>query len=107
MTNGCYQTDPAHANETMVTEIVSQFRNAQVKQFIEEKLIYEAYGLVDPATKVVFIPLRMGMPFRGSRALLFGSTNESQYVYAKRDGQDNVFAVDMADFNNTTVEDFG
>src|SRR5690606_16180668 len=89
--------------------IVSQFRNAQVKQFIEEKPdFYEAYGLVDPATKVVFYTSEDGDASSvAARALLFGSTNESQYVYAKRDGQDNVFAVDMADFNKlpTTVED--
>jgi hypothetical protein len=82
-------------------DLIAQVNNSRVKQFIEEKPdFYEAYDLVEPATKLVFW---VGEPGDASataaRALLFGSTNESQYVYAKREGQDNVFAVSPSDFN--------
>jgi len=93
----------ARANSTMIDDLVNQISNSKVKQFIEEDLKsenLEAYGLVDPATKLTFWSGEATNEASwASKALLLGATNPSGYTYAKRVAQNDVFAVAMTDLN--------
>ncbi|MBN2326995.1 MAG: DUF4340 domain-containing protein [Candidatus Omnitrophica bacterium] len=91
----------ARADEAQIRDLINNVRNGKIKQFIEETPeSYEAYGLVDPATKLVFwTGEKNNQSSWAARALLIGGTSAMDHWYAKREGQKNVFSVDPKDFN--------
>ncbi len=93
----------ARANGTLIDDLVNQVSNSEVQQFIEEDLKeenYEAYGLIEAATKLTFWSGEANNEASwSSKALLMGATNPSGLIYAKREAQRNVFAVSLDDYN--------
>ncbi len=97
-------TDPvqARADDSKMTSVINNVKNSQIKQFIDENPEnLEAYGLVDPATKLVFWSGEPGNESSwAAQALLIGATSADELWYAKREGQKNVFAVSSSDFKD-------
>lgn len=91
----------ARADETQINDMLTAVKNGQIKQFIEENPAdVTAYGLVNPATKLVFWTGEKGNQSSwAAHALLIGGTSAAEQLYAKREGQKNVFAVAPNDFN--------
>lgn len=91
----------ARADEAQIRDLINNVRNGKIKQFIEEAPeSYDAYGLVNPATKLVFwTGEKNNQSSWAARALLIGGTSAMEHWYAKREGQKNVFSVDPKDFN--------
>ena len=88
---------PARADKTKTEAFINKIRNGSVKEFVDEKPDDLAeYGLVDPATKVVFWIGEPGAESQwSSKTLLLGATSSiSGQLYAGREGQDTVFAVE-------------
>ncbi len=96
-------TDPyqARADEAQIRDMLNKISSAQIKQFIDENPEHlGTYGLVEPATKMVFWTGEPGKESSwAARALLLGATTPNDFIYAKREGQKNVFAVGPDDFN--------
>jgi hypothetical protein len=89
----------ARADKLKVDSAINKIRNGRVKKFIDENPTDLAqYGLVEPATRVVFWVGQPGTESQwSSKALLFGaSAQTADQVYAKREGQNNVFAVESS-----------
>ncbi len=97
------------AEEQKVNDLMNAVKNSRIKMFVEEEpASYEPFGLVDPATKIVFWTSEEGSEAGlSSRALLIGATSATEDLYAKREGQKNVFTVNPQDFNNvpTSIEE--
>ncbi len=102
-------TEPmtARIDGTTINDIVRTAINGEIKQFIEEEPeMLEIYGLVEPATKLVFWGGEPGSESSwASQALLIGTTSTAtENWYAKREGQKNVFAVGPQSFNKLTAD---
>lgn len=91
----------ARADEAQIRDMITNIKNGQIKEFVEENPeSVEAYGLVNPATKLVFwTGEKNNQSSWAARALLIGGTSANEHLYAKREGQKNVFAVAPTDFN--------
>lgn len=100
----------ARADESKVRDLINKVRSGQIKQFIEENPEnLAAYGLINPATKLVFWTGQPGTQSSwAARALLLGGTSASETWYAKREGQKNVFTVAPTDFKEVpkTLDDY-
>ncbi len=89
----------ARADKTKVDGAINKIRNGRVMKFIDENPTDLAqYGLVEPATRVVFWVGQPGTESQwSSKALLLGVSSETaDQVYAKREGQNNVFSVESS-----------
>ncbi len=95
----------AKADQGKINEMINAIKNGKIKQFIDEKPeSLNAYGLVYPATKLVFWTGKdSNQSSWASRELILGGTTSTENLYAKRGGQENVFAVGPTDFNNVPV----
>ncbi len=96
----------ARADESKINDMINGVKNGQIKQFIEENPeSVEAYGLINPATKLVFwTGEKNNQSSWASRALLIGGTSAAQHWYAKREGQNNVFSVAPTDFSKIPTD---
>lgn len=96
-------TEPvqARAEEASVRGLISAIRNAKIQQFIDDAPdMPEAYGLVEPATRLTFWVGDANNPAElAARALLIGATTPAEQLYVKRGGQENVFTIDPRDLN--------
>jgi uncharacterized protein DUF4340 len=95
----------ARADQGKINEMINAIKNGKIKQFIDEKPeSLNAYGLIYPATKLVFwTGSDSNQSSWASHKLIIGGTTATENWYAKRGGQDNVFAVAPTDFNNVPV----
>jgi len=82
--------------------MVNRIRGGEIKNFVDENPeSLASYGLIGPATKLVFWTGQPGNESSwASRALLLGATSATDQIYAMREGQKNVFTVNPQDFNN-------
>ncbi|MFB3785123.1 MAG: DUF4340 domain-containing protein [bacterium] len=96
------QPTQARANETKIRDMLNRIRGGEIKKFVDENSETPAvYGLVNPATKLVFWTGQPGNESSwASRVLLLGATSAADQLYAMREGQKNVFTVNPQDFNN-------
>lgn len=95
------------ADESTLRTFLNRIKNAEIKQFIdEEPEMLAAYGLSEPATKVVFWTGEPGDESGWtSRALLLGATSSvTDNIFAKRDGETRVFAISPNEFNDMPTE---
>jgi len=86
----------ARADRSKIRSFVTKIKNGKIKEFIDEEPDDLAqYGLVEPATRLVFWIGEAGAESQwSSKGLILGSTSSvSGQLYAKRQGQSNVFAV--------------
>lgn len=92
----------ARADETKIRDMVNRIRGGEIKNFVDENPeSLASYGLIGPATKLVFWTGQPGNESSwASRALLLGATSATDQIYAMREGQKNVFTVNPQDFNN-------
>lgn len=90
------------ADESKLRTFLNKIKGAEVKQFIDENPeMLASYGLVEPATKIVFWTGKPGNEASwSSRTLMFGNVSESENVYAKRDGEKNVFEISPNELND-------
>jgi hypothetical protein len=89
----------ARGDKTKTEGFINKIRNGRVKQFVDEKPQDLAqYGLVNPATRLVFWIGEPGTESQwSSKTLVLGATSAvSGQVYGKREGQDTVFAVETS-----------
>jgi len=91
----------ARADATKIQDMLSKIKNGKIKQFIDEHPDnLAAYELVQPATRLAFwTGEKANESSWASRALLVGCTNATDNVYAMREGQKNVFAIDPKDLD--------
>ncbi len=87
----------ARADRSKIRSFVTKINNGKVKEFVDEQPDdLSQYGLIEPATKLVFWTGEAGAESQwSSKGLLLGSTSSvSGQLYAKREGQSNVLAVE-------------
>ncbi|MEW6234342.1 MAG: DUF4340 domain-containing protein [Candidatus Omnitrophota bacterium] len=101
-------TEPvlARADSTKIQDMLSKIKNGKIKQFIDEHPDnLAAYELVQPATRLVFwTGEKANESSWSSRALLIGCTSTTDNVYAMREGQKNVFAIDPKDLDKVPYD---
>ncbi|MFH1740805.1 MAG: DUF4340 domain-containing protein [bacterium] len=89
----------ARADKSKVEGAINKIRNGKIKSFVDEKPDDLAeYGLIEPATRIVFWVGDAGAESQwSSKALLLGATSDiSEQSYAKREGQETVFSVESS-----------
>ncbi|MDX9754391.1 MAG: DUF4340 domain-containing protein [bacterium] len=86
------------ANESAIRDLITKVKNAKVKQFVDEKPDnLEMYGLIQPATKLVFWSGDDPTASLAAQTLLIGATNEYGHFYAKHEDKANVFTIEAMD----------
>ncbi len=97
-------TDPVlvRADESKIRDLINGVKNGEIKQFVDENPDNLAsYGLIEPVTSIVFWTSETGdQSSMAARGILLGASDENENVFAKHQGQNNVFAVDPEDFKN-------
>ncbi|RJP31487.1 MAG: DUF4340 domain-containing protein [Candidatus Omnitrophota bacterium] len=93
---------PAKADQSKIRDLINKVRNSRIKQFIDENPeSLEAYGLVEPATKLTFWGGDIGNEAGwAAQSLLIGSTSANDQWYARRESLKNVFAISLSDFKD-------
>ncbi len=92
----------ARVDKSKITGLINKVKNSRIKQFIDENPDdLSAYGLIDPVTKLVFWSGEPGSDSGlAAQALLIGSTSVNEQWYARRESQENVFAIAPSDFTD-------
>ena len=91
------------ANESAVRDFILKFKNAKIKQFIEEKPDFlDMYGLDKPGLKISFWSGDSPTGTLAAQTLLIGATSESGDYYAKYESQKKYIYRSMVRFGKNT-----